>query len=769
VTATIRVLHVDDDTEFASLAAASLEAENEALAVESEPDAERALERLDGDAEVFDCVVSDYEMPQVSGLEFLRAVRDVDDTMPVIFFTGHGSEAVASDAISAGVTDYIQKRGYEQYTLLANRIVNYVEKRRAEEERLRGYEAIERAREGISILDAGGRYVYTNEAFADLVGYDRDELLGQHWELLYRAEDRQRVYDEQLPAAANGGWTGQTVYRRKDGDLVLTNHSLSYTEDGELVSVAQDITDDERRRQELLEAKRFESLVTAVTEYAVFMLDTEGEIVTWNEGAADIGGYSEREALGEHVSLLYTPEDVAEGLPEHLLAQALEAGGVEDEGWRVRRDGQRYWAHVVITPVFDDDGTHQGFALVTRDMTERRARENELEAQRASLAAANRMNEVLRDILRRIVHDSSRRDIEQDVCDRLTGDGPYLFAASVDCTRDGGFDVRLASGLAADAAAYVFEHVTSRGSIERAYEAGTVEVQHVDSEAVGLDHDIATAIRSVVCVPLTYRDTTYGLVLLCSTTANGLTDDERGALAGIGTAAGYGIHAVETEHLLQADGVVELVLETTDPDDPLVELGSGGGTAMLDRLVPIDDRQYLVYVTLDGVAPMDRVAALAPNPAVEEVTVVHDRKDEGGVIALTVTDVLVSYLASMGTKVHTMEASDGRLRVMVDVSPNADVGRLLDEVRAAFPDCGLVSKRQVARPVKRTQAVAETVESRLTQRQLSALQAAYHGGYFERPRRQTAEDVAATMGISASTFHQHLRIALETVLTELFD
>jgi predicted DNA binding protein len=80
-----------------------------------------------------------------------------------------------------------------------------------------------------------------------------------------------------------------------------------------------------------------------------------------------------------------------------------------------------------------------------------------------------------------------------------------------------------------------------------------------------------------------------------------------------------------------------------------------------------------------------------------------------------------------------------------------------------------VSKRKVARPVKRTRAVAETVESRLTERQLSALQAAYHGGYFERPRRQTAEDVAETMGISASTFHQHLRIALETVLTELFD
>jgi PAS domain S-box-containing protein len=767
MTAPIRVLHVDDDQEFASLAAASLEAEEETLAVESEPDAEWALQRLDGGE--FDCVVSDYEMPQMSGLEFLRAVRELDDTMPVIFFTGHGSEEVASEAISAGVTDYIQKRGYEQYTLLANRIVNYVERRRAEEERLRGYEAIERAREGISILDESGRFVYTNEAFASLVGYDREELLGSHWERLYREEDRQQVYDEQLPAAADGGWTGQTVYQRKDGDLVLANHSLSYTEDGELISVAQDITDDERRRKELLEAKRFESLVTAVTEYAVFMLDTDGDIVTWNEGAEAIEGYTEREALGEHVSLFYTPEDVAAGVPERLLDEALESGDVEEEGWRVRRDGQRFWAHVVVTPVFDDDGTHQGFAFVTRDMTERRARENELEAQRASLAAANRMNEVLRDILRRIVHDSSRRDIEQDVCDRLTGDGPYLFAASVDCTDDEGFDVRLASGLGADAAGYVFEHVTSRDVARRACEQRSVEVQHVDSAAVDLDHDIATAIRSVVCVPLTYRETTYSLVLLCSTTASGLTDDERGALADIGTAAGYGIHAVETEHLLQADGVVELVLETTDPDDPLVELGNGEGTARLDRLVPLDEQQYLVYVTLEGTAPTDRVAAVAPNPAVEEVTVVHDHGEEGGVVALTVTDALVSDLASRGTKVHTMKASDGRLRVMVDVSPNADVGRLLDGVRSAFPDSGLVSKRQVARPVKRTRAVAETVESRLTQRQLSALQAAYHGGYFERPRRQTAEDVAETMGISASTFHQHLRIALETVLTELFD
>jgi PAS domain S-box-containing protein len=765
--ASIRVLHVDDDEEFASLTATYLEEEHPEFTVEPEPDAGRALERLR--EESVDCVVSDYEMPQMSGLSFLRAAREIDPDLPIIFFTGRGSEEVAAEAISAGVTDYLQKRGHEQYALLGNRIKNYVAKRRAEEERLRGYEAIERAREGISILDDEGRFVYTNPGFADLVGYDRDELLGQHWEVLYREEDREHVYEEQLPAATNGGWTGRSVFRRKDGDLVLTNHSLSYTDEGELISVAQDITDDERRRRELLEAKRFESLVGAVTEYAVFMLDTEGRVVTWNDGAEEIKGYTEEEAIGEHVSLFHTPEDVEAGVPEALLERALAEGTAEEEGWRVRGNGERFWAHVVVTPVYDDDGTHQGFAQVTRDMTERRAREDELEAQRESLAAANRMNDILRDVLRRMVHDSSREDVERDVCERLTEEGPYLFAASGGHDGRGGFDVRFASGIDTDAAGYVFDHLGTEEAVSRAVETGTVVVRPIDREAVDIDHDLAEAIRSVVYIPLSYRDTTYGLVGLCSTSVSHLTDDERRALEDIGAAVGYGLHAIETERLLQADGVVELVFETSDDDDPLVGLAARGGTVHLDRLVPVSDGQYLVYATLDGASPTEAVAAVAGNPAVEDATVVHEDDDvDGGVLAVTLSRSLVTQLADAGAKVHTTDAENGSLRVVVDVSPTADVGQLVDRVADA-PDTRLVSKRKVARPVKRTRAVAETVESQLTERQLSALQAAYHGGYFERPRRQTAEDVAETMGISASTFHQHLRIALETVLTELFD
>jgi len=127
---------------------------------------------------------------------------------------------------------------------------------------------------------------------------------------------------------------------------------------------------------------RFRSLVQAVEEYAIFMLDPDGRVVTWNSGAESIKGYDESEIIGEHFSTFYTREDAAAGVPERNLAAAAERGRTEDEGWRVRADGSRFWANVVITAIRDDDGTLRGFAKVTRDMTERREREERFRRER---------------------------------------------------------------------------------------------------------------------------------------------------------------------------------------------------------------------------------------------------------------------------------------------------------------------------------------------------------------------------------------------------
>ena len=133
----------------------------------------------------------------------------------------------------------------------------------------------------------------------------------------------------------------------------------------------------------LQQIERYRLLVESVRDYAIFLLDNEGRVASWNLGAKRLKGYSEKEILGKHFSIFYSVEDLADGKPERELKEALRDGRTEDEGWRIRKDGTRFWADVVITALIDKNGTHQGFAKVTRDLTERKTMEDEL-------AAANR-------------------------------------------------------------------------------------------------------------------------------------------------------------------------------------------------------------------------------------------------------------------------------------------------------------------------------------------------------------------------------------------
>src|SRR5689334_20310553 len=119
-------------------------------------------------------------------------------------------------------------------------------------------------------------------------------------------------------------------------------------------------------------------LVESVSDYAIFALNPGGYVRTWNEGAARLKGYNHAEILGRHFSAFYPPEDVAAGKPNRLLETAARLGRVEDEGWRVRKDGSRFWANVVITALHDELGRLVGYAKVTRDLTERRLAEEAL-------------------------------------------------------------------------------------------------------------------------------------------------------------------------------------------------------------------------------------------------------------------------------------------------------------------------------------------------------------------------------------------------------
>ncbi|HLG14597.1 MAG TPA: PAS domain S-box protein [Blastocatellia bacterium] len=122
-------------------------------------------------------------------------------------------------------------------------------------------------------------------------------------------------------------------------------------------------------------------LVESVKDYAIILLDTDGRVASWNQGAERIKGYQAKDIIGQHIARFYVPEDLQRGHPEHLLAVAAADGRVEDEGWRVRKDGSRFWADAIITALRDQGGTLRGYAKVTRDLTERKQMEERLERQ----------------------------------------------------------------------------------------------------------------------------------------------------------------------------------------------------------------------------------------------------------------------------------------------------------------------------------------------------------------------------------------------------
>jgi PAS domain S-box-containing protein len=164
--------------------------------------------------------------------------------------------------------------------------------------------------------------------------------------------------------------------------------------DGQVIGfakVTRDMTERRAAQQALTESeRRFRLLVQGVTDYAIFMLDPEGRVAEWNAGARRIKGYEAQEIIGQHFSRFYTEEDRAAGVPDRVLEQARTEGRFEAEGWRVRKDGSRFWASVVIDAIHDEDGALVGFAKVTRDITERR------EAQQATETARERMAEMQR-------------------------------------------------------------------------------------------------------------------------------------------------------------------------------------------------------------------------------------------------------------------------------------------------------------------------------------------------------------------------------------
>jgi PAS domain S-box-containing protein len=243
--------------------------------------------------------------------------------------------------------------------------------------------------DAIVMVDREGRVARVNRRAEDLSGYTRNELLGMVVEQLIPDALRgghaaHRSAYQRAPAVRAMGAHLDIRFRRKDGSEFPADIALSpvATEDGVLVVAAvRDITERRQAEQDLVQAQEsFRLVVEGVRDYAILMLDAEGIVRSWSPAATSLQGYGPAEILGRHFSTLHTEADREDGEPARELAVAAETGHCEAEGWRVRKDGSRFWASVVVSSIRDGVGTLLGFAMITRDVTERKREDDRLRA-----------------------------------------------------------------------------------------------------------------------------------------------------------------------------------------------------------------------------------------------------------------------------------------------------------------------------------------------------------------------------------------------------
>jgi len=341
----VRILHVDDESSFLDLTAEFLSQEDDRFEITTETSPSAGLDRLD--AESFDCIVSDYQMPSTTGIEFLETVRESHPSLPFILFTGEGSETVASDAISAGATDYLQKQtGTEQYRLLANRILNAVESYQTQRELERYKLLVETVGDPMYIVDTDGSIVLANEALAEMLGCDRETAIGMHASE-FLVDGAYRKASERLTEIRTDTETDWSTHEvgvtTMDGRTIPTEINIApvTAADGTYeasVGVVRDIS--ARKQRE----RRLEALHTTTRK----LIDA-----TTFETAVDVAIRAAEDVLDMEVAGLYAP-DTADS--DRLVPVATTTGTEEvfgevpaierDEGlvWRVYNTGEPIFA-----------------------------------------------------------------------------------------------------------------------------------------------------------------------------------------------------------------------------------------------------------------------------------------------------------------------------------------------------------------------------------------------------------------------------------------
>ena len=390
------ILAVNDDLDSLNLLSELLRGDS--LRIVTAEDGVTALELIKETKP--DLIISDVVMPGINGIELCRRLKSDPTTcdIPILLLTAlRYDEAAIVEGLRAGAEDYLESRAPVE--LLRNKIAHIIhEHKRTVAAQLKSEKhfrsLIENSLDIITILNADGTIRYESPSVERVLGYEPSELVGKSAFELIHPDDIWRVLEIFNTGVLNLNYSGCVEFRylHKDGSWrVLEAKGKNLLAEPGVAGVivnSRDIT--ERKHMEVLlrdNEKRYQLAMDATKDYAIVMLDPKGYVVNWNSGAESIKEYKADEIIGHHFSCFYTEQDIDRGRPEQELLAAMTEGSCNYEGSRLHKDGSLFWADGVLTALRDEQGQLQGFLQVTRDVTERREREESLHQSEQLLRA----------------------------------------------------------------------------------------------------------------------------------------------------------------------------------------------------------------------------------------------------------------------------------------------------------------------------------------------------------------------------------------------
>ncbi|RLM94742.1 response regulator [Halobellus sp. Atlit-38R] len=407
--------------------------------------------------------------------------------------------------------------------------------------------------------------------------------------------------------------------------------------------------------------------------------------------------------------------------------------------------------------------------LTARVRALREERESEIRERERQLDRVRRINGFLRDVDQALVDASTREGIAETVCASFESspyDGAWIarYNEAVDTVECAAAAESVASpfaeGSSADPAALVREAIDTRSVV-------TDAVSPAHAAAALRDADAVAGELTLVAIPVTYRETVYGALVVY--VRGSISEEERSMLGGVGETVGHGINAAESKQLLHGDSAVELEFEHTDTRDVLVDLSLEFDTTVtLEGASLADEGIVSCYVSIEDVDPSTVLSAVAPLDALANGRVISDEDGEA-LFEFRLADAsVVVTLVELGASVESFSATGGEGELVVRVPARSDLRALTNAVQSSYPDVSVLAKREVEDAVQSTSSFRRQLEEKLTDRQRDVMETALASGYFDWPRGSTAEEVAASLGIAAPTFHEHLRSGERKLIESFF-